>query len=56
MGLERPLPETDGCAGEYWSAAKEGRLQKLLEASRVEFDAGVGDEPLSFLPGWLHPR
>jgi uncharacterized OB-fold protein len=26
MGLERPLPETDGCAAEYWSAAKEGRL------------------------------
>lgn len=26
MGLERPLPETDGCAGDYWAAAREGRL------------------------------
>lgn len=26
MGIERPLPETEGCAGEYWNAAKDGRL------------------------------
>ena len=26
MGLERPLPETDGLAGDYWKAASQGRL------------------------------
>ena len=26
MGLARPLPETDGCAADYWRAAGEGRL------------------------------
>jgi cysteine synthase A len=45
-----------GGATDVLQAAKEGRLQKLLEASRVAFDPAVGDEPLSFLPGWLHPR
>jgi cysteine synthase len=45
-----------GGATDVLQAAKEGRLQKLLSASRVPFDPAVGDEPLSFLPGWLHPR
>jgi cysteine synthase len=45
-----------GGATDVLQAAKEGRLQKLLGANRVSFDARVGDEPLSFLPGWLHPR
>ena len=45
-----------GGATDVLQAAKDGRLQKLLEANRVSFDAAVGDEPLSFLPGWLHPR
>jgi cysteine synthase A len=45
-----------GGATDVLQAAKEGRLQRLLEASRVSFDAAVGDEPLSYLPGWLHPR
>jgi cysteine synthase len=45
-----------GGATDVLQAAKEGRLQKLLDASHVNFDARVGDEPLSFLPGWLHPR
>lgn len=26
MGLQRPLPETDGLAGDYWKAASQGRL------------------------------
>lgn len=26
MGLERPLPETDGLAGDYWKAASQERL------------------------------
>jgi cysteine synthase A len=45
-----------GGATDVLQAAKDGRLQKLLEANRVSFDAAVGDEPLSFLPSWLHPR
>ena len=45
-----------GGATDVLQAAKDGRLQKLLSASRVSFDAGVGDQPLSFLPAWLHPR
>jgi cysteine synthase A len=45
-----------GGATDVLQAAKEGRLQKLLETHRVAFDPAVGDEPLSFLPGWLHPR
>jgi cysteine synthase A len=48
--------ELIGGATDVLQAAKEGRLQTLLEANRVSFDAAVGDEPLSFLPGWLHPR
>jgi len=45
-----------GGATDVLQAAKDGRLQNLLEASRITFDRAVGDEPLSFLPGWLHPR
>jgi cysteine synthase A len=48
--------ELIGGATDVLQAAKEGRLQKLLEAHRVRFDAAVGDDPLSFLPSWLHPR
>jgi cysteine synthase len=35
---------------------KQGRIQKMLEASGVEYDRSVAIEPYSFLPGWLHPR
>ena len=45
-----------GGATDVLDAAKDGRLQKLLAANRVAFDPAVGDQPLSFLPGWLHPR
>jgi cysteine synthase A len=45
-----------GGATDVLQAAKAGRLQQLLGANRVSFDARVGDEPLSFLPGWLQPR
>ena len=48
--------ELIGGATDVLQAAADGRLQKLLAARRVGFDAGVGDEPLSFLPSWLHPR
>jgi cysteine synthase A len=45
-----------GGATDVLEAAKDGRLQKLLASSHVAFDTGVGDQPLSFLPAWLHPR
>ena len=45
-----------GGATDVLQAAQDGRLQQLLEANRVAFDSAVGDQPLSFLPGWLHPR
>jgi cysteine synthase A len=45
-----------GGATDVLQAAKEGRLQKLLASSGVAFDPAVGEMPLSFLPGWLHPR
>ncbi len=45
-----------GGATDVLQAAVDGRLQTLLAANRVSFDAAVGEQPLSFLPGWLHPR
>jgi cysteine synthase A len=45
-----------GGATDVLQAAKEGRLQSLLARKPVDFDPAIGDEPLSFLPGWLHPR
>jgi len=45
-----------GGATDVLQACKDGRLQKQLLAHHVSFDASVHDDPLSFLPGWLHPR
>lgn len=35
---------------------KNGRLQRMLAASGVSFDADVRIDPDTLLPGWLHPR
>jgi cysteine synthase len=48
--------ELMGGATEVLQACRDGRLQKQLLANHVKFDASVHDDPLSFLPGWLHPR
>jgi cysteine synthase A len=48
--------ELIGGATDVLEAAGDGRLQKLLRASRVSFDTAVGEHPRSFLPSWLHPR
>jgi cysteine synthase A len=45
-----------GGATETFDALKDGSLQKLLEASAVQWDSTVDIEPYSFLPGWLHTR
>jgi len=44
-----------GCS-ETFDAFNEGRLQKLLEASGVEYDRSKKADAYSFLPKWLHPR
>jgi cysteine synthase A len=45
-----------GGATETFDAFNDGRLQKLLRDSGIEFtDAGKVDA-YSFLPKWLHPR
>jgi cysteine synthase A len=44
-----------GCS-ETLEACKSGQLQTLLKKSGVVFDAGVVTDPLSFLPGWRHPK
>jgi len=44
-----------GCT-ELFDAYKDGRLQKLLDASGVPFDRSVSIDPYTMLPGWLHPR
>jgi cysteine synthase A len=44
-----------GCL-ETLEAFKEGRLQKLLAGSKVEYDASKSTDPYDCLPAWLHPR
>lgn len=44
-----------GCT-DVFDGWKEGRIQSLLTAGSVEFDADSTAEPYSFLPDWLHPR
>ena len=44
-----------GCT-DVLQAGKDGRLQKLLSNARVQYKDGLGDDPFSFLPGWIHPR
>jgi cysteine synthase A len=44
-----------GCT-DLFDSLKEGSLAEQLQRHEVPFDAGVKDDPYSFLPGWLHPR
>jgi cysteine synthase A len=45
-----------GGATDTLTAWKEGRLQKLLEQANVKYDTAATTDPMSFLPGWQHPR
>ena len=45
-----------GGAVDLFDAVRSGRVQQLLAAAGVEFDAGVRVDPYEFLPRWLHPR
>ena len=45
-----------GGATDVLSAWKQGRLQPLLDKSRVRYDASSDIDTATFLPGWLHPR
>jgi hypothetical protein len=44
-----------GCAG-FLAAWRDGRAQRLLDASGVQYDRGAAIDPATFLPGWLQPR
>jgi cysteine synthase A len=44
-----------GCS-ETLEAFKEGRLQKLLAMSNVEYNKSQTTDPYDCLPTWLHPR
>lgn len=44
-----------GCT-ETLDAFKDGRLQDLLKAKGVAFDASKSVDPYEFFPKWLHPR
>jgi cysteine synthase A len=35
---------------------KDGRLQELLDASKIAFRRSNDDDPFAFLPKWVHPR
>jgi cysteine synthase A len=59
---ERTVPQVfvggervGGCT-EVFEAYKDGRLQKLLSGSGVEFKRDLDIDPYSLLPSWLHPR
>jgi len=45
-----------GGATDVLAAWKQGQLQPLLTQARVSYDASSGEDPTTFLPGWLHPR
>jgi len=44
-----------GCT-ELFDAYREGRLQSMLENSKVNWKPLPDSNPYDFLPGWLHPR
>jgi cysteine synthase A len=44
-----------GCT-ETLDALKTGRLQQILDRSKIPFDHALSVDPHSFLPSWLHPR
>ncbi|MDX1482068.1 MAG: cysteine synthase A [Woeseiaceae bacterium] len=45
-----------GGATEFFDAARDGTMQRLLEENGVSWNRDVDDDPYSFLPGWLHAR
>ncbi len=45
-----------GGATDFFDAAKDGSLSRMLEENDVPWNTEVTDDPYSFLPGWLHPR
>jgi len=45
-----------GGATELFDAARDGRLQTLLEDNDVNWNREISDDPYSFLPKWLHKR
>jgi cysteine synthase A len=45
-----------GGATELFDAARDGRMQALLERASVAYDRSVRDDPYGFLPGWLQKR
>jgi cysteine synthase A len=44
-----------GCT-ETLDAMKTGRLQQLMDRSKIPFNRALSVDPHSFLPSWLHPR
>jgi len=45
-----------GGAAELFEAVREGRVQRLLAAAGIAFDAQADIDPADHLPRWLHPR
>ena len=45
-----------GGATELFDTCRDGSMQKLLQENSVTYNAGVSDDPYTFLPGWLHSR
>ncbi|HWO21795.1 MAG TPA: cysteine synthase A [Kofleriaceae bacterium] len=45
-----------GGASDVLTGWKQGRLQPMIEQAGVSYDKSVNIDPLSLLPGWLHPR
>jgi cysteine synthase A len=45
-----------GGATELFDAAKDGTMAELLEKSNVDWNRSEGQDPYSFLPGWLQSR
>jgi cysteine synthase len=44
-----------GCT-DLFDAMRSGRMQQLLDAAGVAYDAAVRVDPYELLPKWLHPR
>ncbi len=44
-----------GCTDAF-DAFRQGRLQKLLAGSGVQWNRAFDQDPYTFLPAWLHPR
>jgi cysteine synthase A len=45
-----------GGATEWFDAAKDGTMEKLLRENNVAWNEAVDRDPYSFLPQWLHER